>query len=266
MEHTDENHVLCADEIVSLLGDMGIHAERRSIYIDIEEINKALYMMEQGCTIEEAAEDLKNPDYEDEKAIAYQELGRKEKGYYVRRRKYDLLDLRLLAECAYSTRFLTQGQSDHLINDVICEYASKHQRDQIRHDAFLTDRVKTVNKAMLRNLEAINNAMRYGTRVNPHDPEKIKIVYVKRVMKQEGIRTTEKTIITLSKVPILLCICILFLLCVCYTFVIPINKKNNRFSQVRRFDTVHLSFTNFVGKSALIQRCNLKPFPASSPL
>jgi hypothetical protein len=51
-----------------------------------------------------------------------------------------------------------------------------------------------VNKAMLRNLEVINNAMRYGTRVNPHDPEKIKIVYVKRVMKQEGIRTTEKTI------------------------------------------------------------------------
>lgn len=195
MENTDENHIMSAADIVAALDEMGIYAERRSIYTDIEEINKALCMQDQGCTIQEADEVLYDPEEgEEAKFIAYQELGRKEKGYYVRRRKYDLLDLRLLAECAYSTRFLTQGQSDHLINDVICEYASKHQRDQIKHDAFLTDRVKTVNKAMLRNLEVINNAMRYGTRVNPHDPEKIKIVYVKRVMKQEGIRTTEKTI------------------------------------------------------------------------
>lgn len=195
MEHTDEEHVLCADKIVDYLGDYGIYAERRSIYTDIEEINKALYMQDQGCTIQEAAEVLDDPeDGEEARFIAYQELGRKEKGYYVRRRKYDLLDLRLLAECAYSTRFLTQGQSDHLINDVICEYASRHQREQIKHDAFLTDRVKTVNKAMLRNLETINKAIRCGTRLSPHDPEKIKIVYVKRVMKQEGIRATEKTI------------------------------------------------------------------------
>ena len=195
MENTDENHIMSAADIVAALDEMGIYAERRSIYTDIEEINKALYMQDQGCTIQEAAEVLDDPEEGKEaRFVAYQELGRKEKGYYVRRRKFDLLDMRLLAECAYSTRFLTQGQSDHLINDVICEYASKHQRDQIRHDAFLTDRVKTVNKAMLRNLEVINNALRYGTRVNPHDPEKIKIVYVKRVMKQEGIRTTERTI------------------------------------------------------------------------
>ena len=195
MENTDENHIMSAADIVAALDEMGIYAERRSIYTDIEEINKALYMQDQGCTIQEAAEALDDPeDGEEARFIAYQELGRKEKGYYVRRRKYDLLDLRLLAECAYSTRFLTQGQSDHLINDVICEYASKHQREQIKHDAFLTDRVKTVNKAMLRNLETINKAMRCGTRLSPHDPEKIKIVYVKRAMKQEGIRATEKTI------------------------------------------------------------------------
>ena len=36
MEHTDEEHVLCADKIVDYLGDYGIYAERRSIYTDIE--------------------------------------------------------------------------------------------------------------------------------------------------------------------------------------------------------------------------------------
>lgn len=198
MENTDENHIMSAADIVAALDEMGIYAERRSIYTDIEEINKALYMQDQGCTIQEAAEVLDDPEEGKEaQFVAYRELGRKEKGYYVRRRKFDLLDLRLLAECAYSTRFLTQGQSDHLINDVICEYASKHQREQIRHDAFLTDRVKTANKAVIRNIDTINAAMRHGNRSNPHEPEKLRVVYEKRVMKEEGIRTAQKTI-TLS--------------------------------------------------------------------
>ena len=195
MKKTDEDHVMSATEIAAELDEMGIEAERRSIYTDIAEINKALYMLDQGCTIDEAEEDLSNPDFEEEKVIAYKDLGRKEKGYYVRRHKYDLLDLRLLAECAYSSRFLTEGQSKHLIDDVICEYVSEYQKDKIRHDAFLTDRSKTANKAVLRNLEKINDAMRSGTRTNPHEPEKIKIVYTKRIMREEGIRTTEKTLI-----------------------------------------------------------------------
>ena len=195
MENTDENHIMSAADIVAALDEMGIYAERRSIYTDIEEINKALYMQDQGCTIQEAAEVLDDPEEGKEaRFVAYQELGRKEKGYYVRRRKFDLLDLRLLAECAYSSRFLTQGQSDHLIDDVICEYASKHQRERIKHDAFLTDRVKTVNKAVIRNIDAINAAMRHGNRNNPHEPEKVRIVYEKRIMKEEGIRTSQKTL------------------------------------------------------------------------
>lgn len=194
MEHTDEEHVLCAAEIVDYLDEMGIYAERRSIYTDIDEINKALYMQEQGCTIQEAADYLCKPEYKEESIIAYKDLSKKERGFYVQRRKFDLLDLRLLAECAYSSRFLTQGQSDHLIDDVICEYASKHQREQIKHDAFLTDRVKTANKAVIRNIDAINAAMRHGNRNNPHEPEKVRIVYEKRIMKEEGIRTSQKTL------------------------------------------------------------------------
>ena len=195
MKHTDEDHVMSADQIVAELSEMGFEVERRSIYPDIAEINKVLYMLDQDCTLEEAEKDFEDPELAEEaKTIVYKDLGRKTKGFYVRRHKYDLLDLRLLAECAYSSRFLTESQSNHLIDDIICEYASKHQKDKIKHDAFLTDRVKTANKAVLRNLETINNAMRRVSGVNPHEPEKIKIVYVKRVMKKEGIRATEKTL------------------------------------------------------------------------
>lgn len=194
MEHTDEDHVLCADEIVDYLGDLGIFAERRSIYSDIAEINKALYAMEAGCTIEAAGKDLEKPEYAEEKVIAYKDLSRRERGFYVRRRKYELMDLRLLAECVYSSRFLSKSQSDQLIYNVICEYASEHQRDKITYEAFQTDRVKTSNKAVLDNIEKLKNAMRNKTVDDPHIPEKVKLVYVKRVMKPTGIRTSEKTI------------------------------------------------------------------------
>ena len=40
MKHTDENHVASAYDIIAYLESLGITAERRSIYTDIDEINK----------------------------------------------------------------------------------------------------------------------------------------------------------------------------------------------------------------------------------
>ena len=42
MRYSDANHVVSASELVGYLQECGISAERRSIYKDIEEINKAL--------------------------------------------------------------------------------------------------------------------------------------------------------------------------------------------------------------------------------
>ena len=38
--YTDDEHALSMAEIVSLLGDYGVNAERKSIYTDIEELKK----------------------------------------------------------------------------------------------------------------------------------------------------------------------------------------------------------------------------------
>ena len=49
------------DILLYLNEDCGISAERRTIYKDIEDINKVLYMLdnaEDGCTIKEAGEAL----------------------------------------------------------------------------------------------------------------------------------------------------------------------------------------------------------------
>ena len=47
MRETDETHAVSAEGIVEHLEGLGIFAERRSIYRDIKEINKALWLVEQ---------------------------------------------------------------------------------------------------------------------------------------------------------------------------------------------------------------------------
>ena len=176
MRETDENHVLTAPEIAGKLKIMGIEAERRSIYRDIAEINKALYMLENDCTIDEAEEALEDPDFGDgEKLVVYDS---RRKGFYVRQRHYDADDIRLLAECIYSAKFLPEAQAKRLA-DVVCEFVSEHQAKTIRHDALLTDRVKTNNKSVINNISTINTAMSKTLEGKKHIPEKISFKYLK---------------------------------------------------------------------------------------
>ena len=42
MRHSDASHIVSANELVAYLQECGIWAERRSIYRDIEEINKVI--------------------------------------------------------------------------------------------------------------------------------------------------------------------------------------------------------------------------------
>ncbi|MBQ7303523.1 MAG: hypothetical protein IJW75_01210, partial [Alphaproteobacteria bacterium] len=96
LKNSDENHLVTAPEIVSYLeNDCGIEAERRSVYKDIAEINKAMLIVENGIDIFEAEEWLEEDTDNEEKFIVYDSH---RKGFYVSRRMYDLYDIRLMAE------------------------------------------------------------------------------------------------------------------------------------------------------------------------
>lgn len=154
LRQSDENHVISATNIVGYLQEIcGIYAERRGIYRDIDEINKAMLIVEYGIDVHEAEARL--DEDEGEKTIVYD---RSKKGFYVRQRHFDLTDIRLLAECVYSAKFIEKGQADRLV-DVVAEFVSEEQAKTIRHDALLTDRVKTDNKSVLINLSEISDAL-----------------------------------------------------------------------------------------------------------
>ena len=191
MKESDEQHALSAYDIAAYLEEYcGIDAERRSIYRDIDEINKVLYMLDENTNIQEAEEVIDEDIEGYEKTIVYD---KSQKGFYVRHRKYEPNDIRLLAECVYATRFIEEKRSRKLI-EILCDLVSNHQANSIRHDVFLTDRTKTANAFLYYNVSTINDAMRYGTREAPHTPEKISFIYQKHIMKEDGIHITGKTI------------------------------------------------------------------------
>ena len=174
LKYSDENHTVSAPEIVAFLqDDCGIYAERRSIYRDIEEINKAMLIIEEEITADEAEEMLA-----DEDADRYVVYDKSKKGFYVCRRHYEYDDIRLLAEAIYSAKFLTEKQSQNLV-DVVCEFVSEYQAETIKHDAFLTDRVRTINKSVISNLSEIDRAMSKKQEGKKHIPEKISFKYLK---------------------------------------------------------------------------------------
>ena len=67
------------------------------------------------------------PVYNEEKYIVYDP---RRKGFYVSRRMYDLYDIRLMAECIYSAKFLEEGQSKRLA-DIVCSLVSEEEAKQI---------------------------------------------------------------------------------------------------------------------------------------
>ena len=175
LKNTDENMVSSAQDIVAYLEECGIDAERRSVYRDIKDINLIALMLEEDCTVEEAKEMLEDDEDDELKIIVYDPH---RKGFYVRQRHYDQNDIRLLAECVYAAKFVTEGQAKRLV-DVVCGFVSERQAERIKHNAFLVDRIKTENKSVLNNSSVINDAMSHRIDGVAHKPEKIRFKYLK---------------------------------------------------------------------------------------
>lgn len=180
LKHTDEDHIVTAYDIIAYLEEeCGIEAERRSIYKDIDEINKVALMLQGKCTFAEAEKELEENKEDDSIRLVVYDKSRK--GFYVQNasRKFDINDIRILAECVYSAKFIAEGQANRLVDKVICDFISSHQAGKIKHDALLIDRVRTNNRAVLNNIATINEAMSTMRDGKTHIPEQIQFKYLK---------------------------------------------------------------------------------------
>ena len=139
LERTDEDHGLTVPELIALLEEEGVAAERKSVYSDLQ-------------TLADFGLDI---------------VKRKESGkvvYYVGARTFELPELKLLVDAVQSSRFITHKKSNQLIQKVE-GFASRSQAQQLQRQVCVTNRVKTMNESIYINVDKIYEAIAANRRI-----------------------------------------------------------------------------------------------------
>lgn len=133
MEQTDEEHILNAVELVSILKNKyALEADRRTIYSEV-------------AALEEFGFDIvqvkgKNP------------------GYYIGSREFELAEVKLLVDAVQSSKFISEKKSSELIKKLE-KLCSDEQARQLNPQIVIANRPKTKNETILYNVDQIHTAI-----------------------------------------------------------------------------------------------------------
>ncbi len=135
-QYTDESHGLTMSELIQKLGKYDISADRKTIYLDIEELRNF------GMDI----------------------IGEKDGKYFIYKllsRDFELAELKLLVDSIQSAKFMTEKKSANLIKKLesLC---SIYDAKQLHRQVILTGRVKAHNESIYYNVDYIHNAISQG--------------------------------------------------------------------------------------------------------
>lgn len=166
---TNENNPLSINQLIEKLDNVGIEAERKSLYSDFELLS--LF----GYTVEKIG---------DGRSTAY----------YLTDREFELYELKLLSDAVRCSKFLTKNRSDELIAK-LKTLTDRHSASELTGEVIVSDRVKTDNKQTIYNVDAIHGAIR--------DKVKIKFFYFDYNSKKEKVYRHERAVYEIS--PYALC-------------------------------------------------------------
>lgn len=131
-EQTDEEHTLTVNDMISELAKLGISAERKSIYDDLELLK--LFGLDISSTKTRTT------------------------NYYIASRDFELSELKLLVDSVQSSKFITRKKSMELISKI--EKLTSHENaKKLQRQVFITNRVKTVNEHIYYNVDKIHEAI-----------------------------------------------------------------------------------------------------------
>ncbi len=132
MEETDTEHPLSTKAILERLENVGITAERKSIYDDIAALQRF------GISIEHT-----------------REFGG---GYYISERNFELPELKLLVDAVQSSKFITKQKSGALIKK-LASLTNVHDADKLNRQVYMSNRIKTMNESIYYNVDMIHTAI-----------------------------------------------------------------------------------------------------------
>ncbi len=142
LRHSDEEHPVSMAQLIKMLEENGIAAERKSIYDDLEALRSyGLDLLQSGA-------------------------GRAS-GYYVASRDFELPELKLLVDSVQSSKFITQKKTMSLIGKIE-GLASVHQARQLGRQVFVKNRIKTMNESIYYNVDEIHRAIAEDRKLRFH--------------------------------------------------------------------------------------------------
>lgn len=138
-KYTDEEHSVSVADIIDYLATMGIAAERKSIYRDIQAIEELGYEI---ITVHD-----------------------KRYTYYLADRIFENAELRTLADAVAASRFITRKKSQDLIRKLE-SLTTVYDAEKLNSQVFVANRIKTENESIYYNVDAIHNAIFDDSRIS----------------------------------------------------------------------------------------------------
>ena len=138
-EETDDLHSLTMPEIISELAAYGVNADRKTLYLDFEELRHF------GLDI-----------------IATQ-FGRN-CYYHLGGRDFELPELKLLVDSVQSAKFITDKKSKDLIKKLE-QLVSKYEGKQLQRQVVISGRIKTMNESIYYNVDKLHEAIGAGCQI-----------------------------------------------------------------------------------------------------
>lgn len=129
---TDAEHGVGTEEILVYLESLGISAERKSIYSDIE------LLKSYGMDIEI--------------------VRGKRSEYRLMSRGFQLPELKLLVDAVGASRFITRKKSLELIKKLE-EFASVYDARELRRNIHVDNRIKSMNESIYYNVDAVHHSL-----------------------------------------------------------------------------------------------------------
>ena len=155
MEKTDEHHALTLSEITRHLNAYGVNANRKTLYLDFEELRH--YGLD----------------------IVSEQYG-KSVVYYLASRNFELAELKLLVDSVQAAKFITEKKSNALIKKLE-SLTSEHEARYLHRQVITAGRIKSMNESILINVDHIHSAI--------HDDKQISFQYFQwKADKQRELR------------------------------------------------------------------------------
>ncbi len=134
-ERSDEAHPVRLKDMQEELERYDIHAERKTLYSDLEALRECGYEI-------------------------LQEGG----AYWLAERRFELAELKLLVDSVQASRFITRRKSEELIRKLE-SLASAVEARQLQRQVYVLNRVKTMNESIYYNVDTIHSAIAQGNQI-----------------------------------------------------------------------------------------------------